>query len=188
MIEYRRIINSRLDEKRRFARARMGVSWLLIISSALVMITLLKMVIVFSARAVTMPSVYYLVVLLNAAIVYSLWRAKQFIITSELPIAMRLIQLALVMGIFWLMIIITGSLQWFSDGSSHNRIEPNAPIVFLFFYLVNAIIGLVQLASVYQKLKVYEIHSMNNARFTQTFTFWIFLLVGFSVFVLILLA
>jgi uncharacterized membrane protein len=177
-------INIRLEEKRRFLNARKGASWLLLFVSGLIMFTLLRVSFLFSTDAIVLPAIFWVIVLVNAVAIYSLWKAHQYIKESELAVAAQLVQLSLVIGTFSLLLMIAGISEWLVELKNLPRMASGGLLVFLLFYMLNVIMSLFNLHSVYRKLKTYEIHSMNISSFQKAFSFSIFLVVSLIVFVL----
>lgn len=176
-------IHLRLEEKRKFSKARNGASWLLMFASALVMLTLLRVSVLFSSTPLALPVLFWVAILLSLGAIYSLIKAYEFIKESELVLAAQLVQLTLVVTVFSLFMVIIGMSEWSAELKNLPRIASGGLLIFLSFYILNVVIGLFSLHTVYRKLKTCEIHSMNMSSFHKTLTFFIFLIASLSVFV-----
>jgi hypothetical protein len=175
-------IHLRLEEKRKISKARRGASWLLMFASGLVMLTLLRVSVLFSSVPLVLPVLFWVFILVSLGAVYSLTKAYHFIKESELVVAAQLVQLALVVTVFSVFMLIVGISEWFAELKSLPRMVSGGLLVFLSFYILNVIIGSFSLHAVYRKLKNYEIHSMNMSSFHKIFSFFVFLVITFLIF------
>jgi len=186
-IHYRQQIRNRLAEKRKFSSARTGIVWLLMVASGLVMLTLLRISILFADRPLTVPTTFIAIVPVLGAALFALRKTKVYTKENELALASAFASLALAIVAFSLLLLIAGTYEWYVELKHLPRFTAAGFIVFLAFYLVNAIIALFNLLSVYKNIKTFQVHSMNMDSLNKTFLYWTFLFIIHSVFILIVM-
>jgi hypothetical protein len=184
VINWRKQIKNRLEEKKKSANARKGALWLFMVVSGLVMLTLLRVSFLFANKPITVPPEFISVVAVLASALFVLWKGRRYIKDSALNSAVKMVQIALMIIAFSLILLIIGTSQWLVELKSFHGFSAGGQLVFLIFYSGNMVVGIFNLFSVYKKLKACEIHSMNMENFNKSFLFWAFLLISFTVFVL----
>ncbi len=184
--ELKHKIVSRLAEKKKFASAKNGIARLLMLISGLILLTLLKISILFSSKAVEIPIAFWASMLILLGSIFTMHKAKHFIFEGELSIANELVRLTIVLNVAVVVGLILSLLTWSKDFRGLHHFTISGMIIFASFYIINVAISSLILFSVYKKLRAYTIHSMQMDSFNSSYIFQIFLLAFLCLFGMLL--
>ncbi len=184
--ELKHKIISRLAEKKKFASAKNGIARLLMLISSLILLTLLKISILFSSKSVEIPIAYWSSILLLSCSLFTMHRAKYFILEGDLSVAKELVRLTVLLNATVVVGLILSLLTWSKVFHDLHHFTTSGIIIFASVYLINIIIASFVLFSIYKKLKAYEIHSMEMHSFNSAYIFQIFLLAFLCLFGMLL--
>jgi hypothetical protein len=173
--ELKHKILSRLAEKKKFASAKNGIAWLLMLISGLILLTLFKISILFSSKTVEIPIAFWACILVLGGSIFSLQKAKHFILEGDLSVAKELIRLTILLNVTVVVGLILSLLTWSKDFRDLHHFTISGFIIFASVYLINVAIASLILFSVFKKLKAYEIHSMQMDSFNSAYIFQVFL-------------
>jgi hypothetical protein len=168
-------IISRLEEKKKFASAKNGIAWLLMVISGLILLTLFKISILFSSKSVQIPIAFWVSILVLSGSMFAMYKAKHFILEGDLTIAKELVRLTILLNVAVVLGLILSLLTWSKNFHDLHHFTTSGIIIFVAVYLINIAIASFVLFSIYKKLKAYEIHSMQMHSFNSAYIFQIFL-------------
>jgi hypothetical protein len=185
-ISLRRILRTRIEEKQKATNANKSITWLIIVASSLVMLTFVRVTLTFSASAYRVDYTSIAQVVVNFLIVLLIFFESRLIAKHNMDVANRTWIAILILAGISTSILVGQNLWWVLNAERITKFTSSGLLVFYIYYLINNIFGLILLLRIRSELKHFRIHSKNSSMVTNALFFWIFLLVTYSLHIIIL--
>jgi|GEM_PF-2892513 len=184
--DFRKTIQLRLAEKKKFISARKWMVGLLFATSGFIMFVLLRVALLTETRSITVPKTFWAVLMSIGILNILFQRIKSLVLNNEIERTTRLVKLSTLLSGLSIGAVIYGIKSVWGDFHSFQYVVVKSFTVFLSFYVLNLVIGLILLLMINRKLSAFKIHSWNMDFFNMTHFFWLFLFSSLFIFTLLI--
>lgn len=172
-LKVRQQIQAKVEEKKRASHAKDSLIWFLMLGSALILLTLIRIARIQSITQPTPVPVYFSLFAF-LGLVGALWFAKKSVLESELKMAQQTVALAATISLLLIFLLMT--VVFIIASSS---LTLHAGLIAWSFFLANVMITSAYTWAVVKGLKKYNIHSRSMTLFTSVWRYWVFLFMTF---------
>lgn len=169
-------VRRRVAEKRKVSNAQEGIGKLMLMVGGLVFLSLLAMSTRFVVEAMTAPTIIKLGLPVLMVLVFLLWRARRVVRNGDLQIAAALVWTSALVGGLALLMLMTGIFDWSDDIRSLPRLASAGLMTFLILFSVAYVVAIVVVATISNRLRAYEMHSLNMGPLDRAMYFWCIIL------------
>lgn len=167
----REIVEERMQEKHRLAKANRQITQLFILTSSLIFCTLLLVWFFQKIPTIKIPQIYevatWFILVSSALIVLSQLKIRE----DDIEKAFRFTAFGLIFGMLFSILQIVG---W-QELLDKNLTFRNILLPFALIHFIHVSVGLLLLASVFRKIREYRVHSKSKQYAYNVFLFWHFL-------------
>lgn len=150
------------------------------------MLSVVRVTFTFSLNAYRLDYTNIGQVVVTSIVVLLIITAKRFITNNNIALANEMWMAVVVLAGISTSLLVLQNLWWINNIDQLRKFTSSGLLVFYIYYLVNNVFGIIRLLKIRAELKHFRIHSKNLSLVTNALFFWIFLLVTYSLHIIIL--